>query len=124
LPGQVFATACEPRASKKKAGAAIFILGRRLRLLQTAGFRKDLSSAGYVERQNVTSEYRCAEGHDDRWRAIAADLVSRTVDVIRPLQEQTSRKCPVWGLPLVCWVMIVPETWPISFLGRRFPNIF
>jgi putative ABC transport system substrate-binding protein len=47
-----------------------------------AAFLKGLAEAGYIDGQNVTIQYRWAEGHNDRLPALAVDLVRSHVSVI------------------------------------------
>ena len=45
-------------------------------------FRQGLRDLGYVEGQSIALEYRSAEGHDERFPALAAELVRLKVDLI------------------------------------------
>jgi len=49
---------------------------------QVEGFREGLAEAGFVEQQNLTIEYRWAEGHFDRLPAFVADLLQRHVNIL------------------------------------------
>ena len=49
---------------------------------QLEAFRHDLSKLGWIEGQNITIEYRFAEGKTERRPELAAELVRLKVDLI------------------------------------------
>ena len=49
---------------------------------QTEAFRQGLRELGHVEGENISIEYRYAEGNTDRFAAFATELVRLKVDVI------------------------------------------
>jgi putative ABC transport system substrate-binding protein len=54
------------------------------------GFRRGLREAGFVEGENLTVEYRWAEGQFDRTAELIADLVRRRVAVIAALNNHSA----------------------------------
>jgi putative ABC transport system substrate-binding protein len=68
-----------------------------------AEFRKGLGETGYVEGQNVTIEYRSAEGHADRLPALAADMVRRRMAVITTFANSgaVAAKAATTTIPIV-----------------------
>jgi putative ABC transport system substrate-binding protein len=50
--------------------------------IRWAAFRRGLNDQGFVEGNNVVIQYRLAEGRNDRFPELAADLVRRQVNVI------------------------------------------
>jgi putative ABC transport system substrate-binding protein len=47
-----------------------------------AAFWEGLAELGFIENQNATIIYRCADGHYERMQALADELVARQVDII------------------------------------------
>jgi len=75
-----------------------------------AGFREGLRDAGYVEGQNVTLEFRWAEGHYERLPALAAELVRHPVSVI-----------VAGGIPPLMAAKAATSTIPIVFSSAGDP---
>jgi putative tryptophan/tyrosine transport system substrate-binding protein len=64
-------------------------ISTRARLFET--FRQGLRELGYIEGQNISIEWRSAEGRSDRVPVLAAELVSLKVDVIFTSTEPAAR---------------------------------
>src|SRR3981189_349947 len=79
--------AAPPAAEAQPAGKVyrIGMLERTPRATNAANFeafRRGLRELGYVEGKNLVIEYRSADGRDERYAALATELVRLNVDLI------------------------------------------
>jgi putative ABC transport system substrate-binding protein len=70
------------RAQQKAMPVIGFFAASAATVEATEAFRQGLSETGWVDGQNLTIEYRWAEGHYDQLPAFAAEFVGRKVDLI------------------------------------------
>jgi ABC-type uncharacterized transport system substrate-binding protein len=120
-----------PRAARAQQPATPVVgwLGSETREaedLRIIPFRQGLKEAGYVEGQNVTIEYRVAEGQYDRLPALAADLVRRQVSVLATtgLPGALAAKASTATISIVLQIADDPvQLGLVASLGRPGGNI-
>jgi len=78
---------------------------------QMAAFKRGLSETGFAENQDVSIEYRWAEGHYDKLPALAADLAGRKLSVLGT----------AGGIPPALAAKAATMTIPIVFLMGSDP---
>src|SRR5271166_4669301 len=83
LSGAAAAWPLTARAQQRALPVIGFMVaGVAARSQQFGAFHAGLKESGYVEGQNVVVEFRSAEGHFDRFAALAADMLRQGVSLL------------------------------------------
>ena len=96
------AAAAWPYAARAQPTRARIGVLASLPLPPLTRFSRKLQELGYIEGQNLRLDYRFAEGHDERYPDLAAELVALPVDVI-----------VTWGTPAVLAAKHITKAIPI-----------
>jgi putative ABC transport system substrate-binding protein len=71
-----------PGPPKKVVRIGVLTLGVTRSMAMFEAFLQGLRELGYIEGQNIAIEFRTVQGHIDKLRALADELVSSNVDII------------------------------------------
>jgi putative tryptophan/tyrosine transport system substrate-binding protein len=120
------AAAAWPLAARAQQAAKVWRIGvletisAQLNATNFEALRKGLRDLGYIEGQNLTIEYRSADGQVERFPQLAEELVRAQVDVIvtRRTPAVFAAKTPQRRFPW-SWPRAASPLPPVSFPGSR-----
>jgi putative ABC transport system substrate-binding protein len=114
------------RAQQAKPAIGYLYFGSRALNPGLPGFAKGLREIGYIEGQNITVEYRFADGQRDRLQTMAAELVRRGVAVIFAGDNvaAAAAHAVTATIPIVFWIGADPvKIGLVDSLGRPGGNV-
>ncbi len=110
VAGSLIAVPLFARAQKSALPVIGYLYNGKPPIPPEAPFHRSLRALGWIEGQNVTIEYRFAEGNPDRYPALIAELVQAKVDVIMLSGSQAIRAAQgvTSTVPIVFVVLVDP----------------
>jgi putative ABC transport system substrate-binding protein len=107
-----FASGAQQPASKRNRIGYLGTAPATQHAADLAAFRKALQDLGYVEGKSYVVEYRSADGHNERYPKLAAELISLNVDVI--VTRGTPAALAVKAATTTIPVVMVSAAWPVE----------
>ena len=92
--------------------AALYFGTRKAGAVSIDAFQRGLRELGYIEGKTVAVDYRYADGKEDRYSSLAAELVA-----LKPLVIVT------WGTDLTAAVKKTTSTIPVVFAQADRPDL-